>query len=159
MLALSLVPGQAPQPKETTISVGVYLPSVFFVGPTEKGTFLTDLEHTLSQAIGQPVAATFLTSPEHIADNHLFVVDAVEAATREGLTVVSRARGLSGTGAGCPSTPAGIGKRRLRCSPRGASSCPAGKSGICSAIGCCWMSRAPRRSQSGRKACATPVRP
>jgi hypothetical protein len=93
-IALAASPALAQGP-----SVGVYAPSLYFQDSTQKALFLSELEKGLTDALGEPVSASFANGPKNMGPMALWLVDAGEAMLKDGLHPVLRAQGASGKSA------------------------------------------------------------
>lgn len=90
-LILLAVLGQAPAKSADhaePLKVAVYMPSVFFVGTSEKAAFLLSLEQKLQDALGQKVLASFKSEAKQLSNDPLWLVDAVLASLQDTSQVV-----------------------------------------------------------------------
>ncbi|OGQ90789.1 MAG: hypothetical protein A2289_02790 [Deltaproteobacteria bacterium RIFOXYA12_FULL_58_15] len=94
---VSTTPAFPDEADSESVSVGVFLPSIFFVGSAEKADFLSQLEANLSDSLGRRVIAAFNAKPSGMAKDPLWLVDGVEAANQENLSLVLRAYGKGQT--------------------------------------------------------------
>lgn len=79
------------EPLVEPLKIGVYMPWVFFVDTEQQATTLSNIEKALSETLGRPVVGSF-TSASNLSDFDFLLIDAVVAASRDHLRIVSHGR-------------------------------------------------------------------